>query len=76
MGAEHCIRGFHLWPGTKVIFSIDLKIRYNHFTLLYYKEELMGKGDRRSRRGKLFSRTYGNKRPRKKTNKPVVKSAA
>jgi 30S ribosomal protein S31 len=28
----------------------------------------MGKGDRRSRRGKLFLGTYGKKRPRKKKN--------
>lgn len=26
----------------------------------------MGKGDRRSRRGKLFRGTYGKRRPRKK----------
>jgi 30S ribosomal protein S31 len=29
----------------------------------------MGKGDRRTRRGKLFRKTYGKRRPRKK-NKP------
>ena len=27
----------------------------------------MGKGDRKTRRGKLFSKTYGNSRPRKAT---------
>ena len=27
----------------------------------------MGKGDRKTKRGKLFSKTYGNSRPRKAT---------
>ncbi|MBN1130625.1 MAG: 30S ribosomal protein THX [Chitinispirillaceae bacterium] len=35
----------------------------------------MGKGDRRSFRGKLFSRSYGVKRPRKKDKKGSVKAA-
>jgi ribosomal small subunit protein bTHX len=26
----------------------------------------MGKGDKRTKRGKIFSKSYGNKRPRKK----------
>ena len=29
----------------------------------------MGKGDRRTRRGKIFRGTYGKTRPRKKKNK-------
>jgi 30S ribosomal protein S31 len=41
----------------------------------YYKEDLMGKGDRRSRRGKLFRGTYGNKRPHKKEKNPAAKPA-
>lgn len=28
----------------------------------------MGKGDRKTKRGKLFSKTYGNSRPRKATS--------
>ena len=35
----------------------------------------MGKGDRRSRRGKLFRGTYGNKRPHKKEKNPAAKPA-
>ena len=33
----------------------------------------MGKGDRRSRRGKLFAKSYGKTRPRKATKKVVGK---
>jgi 30S ribosomal protein S31 len=33
----------------------------------------MGKGDKRSRRGKIFAGTYGKTRPRKKTKKVVNK---
>ena len=29
----------------------------------------MGKGDKRSRRGKIFAGTYGKTRPRKRTKK-------
>jgi 30S ribosomal protein S31 len=36
----------------------------------------MGKGDRRSRRGKLFRGTYGKKRPRKKVKKEAPKANA
>ena len=32
----------------------------------------MGKGDIKTRRGKLFSGSYGNTRPRKKVNKPLT----
>ncbi len=32
----------------------------------------MGKGDKRTRRGKLFAGTYGNKRPRKKVIKTTT----
>jgi 30S ribosomal protein S31 len=42
----------------------------------YLKGILMGKGDRRSLRGKLFRGTYGKKRPRKKTKKAAVKANA
>jgi 30S ribosomal protein S31 len=31
----------------------------------------MGKGDRRTRRGKIYRGTYGNTRPKKKTKKAV-----
>ena len=35
-----------------------------------FKEEIdMGKGDRRTKRGKLFRKSYGVKRPRKKKTK-------
>lgn len=30
----------------------------------------MGKGDRRTRRGKIFQGTYGKTRPKKKKKKP------
>jgi 30S ribosomal protein S31 len=33
------------------------------------RESAMGKGDQRTRRGKLFSGSYGKARPRKKTKK-------
>jgi 30S ribosomal protein S31 len=33
----------------------------------------MGKGDRRTRRGKLFRGSYGKKRPRKKKKDKKVK---
>jgi 30S ribosomal protein S31 len=36
----------------------------------------MGKGDRRSLRGKLFRGTYGKKRPRKKSKKAAAKPNA
>jgi 30S ribosomal protein S31 len=32
----------------------------------------MGKGDRRTRRGKIFKGTYGKSRPRKKRNKKIT----
>ena len=32
----------------------------------------MGKGDKRTKRGKLFKGTYGNSRPRKKSEKVVI----
>jgi ribosomal small subunit protein bTHX len=35
----------------------------------------MGKGDRRTLRGKLFTGTFGNKRPRKKDKKVAGKTA-
>ncbi len=34
----------------------------------------MGKGDRRSRRGKLFAGTFGKSRPKKKNTKSVQKT--
>ena len=34
----------------------------------------MGKGDRRTKRGKLFRKSYGVKRPRKKKKKPGKKN--
>ncbi|MCD6332277.1 MAG: 30S ribosomal protein THX [Bacteroidales bacterium] len=34
----------------------------------------MGKGDKKTRRGKLFSGTYGVRRPRKKTQSTPVKT--
>ena len=33
----------------------------------------MGKGDKRTKRGKIFSKSYGNKRPRKKKKKAEQK---
>jgi len=36
----------------------------------------MGKGDRKTRRGKLFKGTYGVRRPRKKDKKRVVTTSA
>lgn len=33
----------------------------------------MGKGDKRSRRGKIFAGTYGKTRPKKKIKKTVNK---
>ena len=39
----------------------------------------MGKGDRKTKRGKLFSKTYGNSRPRKATtatSAPTAPAAA
>ncbi|WP_299552856.1 30S ribosomal protein THX [Seonamhaeicola sp.] len=35
----------------------------------------MGKGDKKSRRGKITNGTYGVRRPRKKKVKTVVKKA-
>ena len=35
----------------------------------------MGKGDKRSKRGKIHIGTYGNKRKRKKAAKKVAKKA-
>ncbi|MFC4096268.1 30S ribosomal protein THX [Euzebyella saccharophila] len=32
----------------------------------------MGKGDKKSRRGKIANRSYGSKRPRKIKRKPTV----
>jgi 30S ribosomal protein S31 len=32
----------------------------------------MGKGDKRSRRGKIFAGTYGKSRPKKKNQKNVA----
>lgn len=39
------------------------------------QESIMGKGDKRSRRGKTFRGSYGNVRPHK-VRKAFVKSAA
>lgn len=36
----------------------------------------MGKGDKKSRRGKITNKTYGVRRPRKKRKAVVVKAAA
>ncbi len=36
----------------------------------------MGKGDKKTRRGKLFMGTYGVSRPKKTDSKPVVKPEA
>ncbi len=33
----------------------------------------MGKGDKKSRRGKIFAGSFGKTRPRKKNNKPATK---
>ncbi len=35
----------------------------------------MGKGDKKSRRGKIFARSYGNTRPKKKVKVPAKKRA-
>jgi len=35
----------------------------------------MGKGDKKSKRGKIILGSYGIKRPRKKPDKPVIKLA-
>jgi 30S ribosomal protein S31 len=35
----------------------------------------MGKGDKKSRRGKIILGSFGVRRPRKKTDKPEVKPA-
>ncbi|HUX59098.1 MAG TPA: 30S ribosomal protein THX [Bacteroidales bacterium] len=35
----------------------------------------MGKGDKKSRRGKIILGTFGVRRPRKKANKPEIKPA-
>ena len=32
----------------------------------------MGKGDKKSRKGKIFSGSYGNTRPKKKTGKRIM----
>ncbi len=34
----------------------------------------MGKGDKRTKRGKIFRNSYGAKRPRKKKKKPEKKA--
>jgi len=46
-----------LWGKRK---TVSIKI------LNYRRKEIMGKGDRRTRRGKLFRRTHGKRRPKKK----------
>jgi 30S ribosomal protein S31 len=35
----------------------------------------MGKGDRRTKRGKIHRGTYGNTRPKKKKRKPAAEAA-
>ncbi|MGH7514706.1 MAG: 30S ribosomal protein THX [Gemmatimonadales bacterium] len=35
----------------------------------------MGRGDRKSRRGKIFRHSYGNRRPRPRKKRVIVKSA-
>lgn len=51
----------------------------------FFEENNMGKGDRKTRRGKIYAASYGNKRPHSKrvvgtgaavAAKPVVKKAA
>jgi 30S ribosomal protein S31 len=36
----------------------------------------MGKGDKRTRRGKIFKKSYGKTRPKKKNTKPATETAA
>ncbi len=36
----------------------------------------MGKGDRRTRRGKIFRGSYGNRRPKKKRRKKAAAEAS
>jgi 30S ribosomal protein S31 len=36
----------------------------------------MGKGDKRTRRGKIFKGSYGKSRPKKKNTKPAAEKAA
>jgi 30S ribosomal protein S31 len=51
----------------------------------FFEENDMGKGDRKTRRGKIYAASYGNKRPHSKrvvgtgaavVAKPVAKKAA
>ncbi len=35
----------------------------------------MGKGDRRTRRGKIFRGSYGNRRPKKKRRKKAAEAS-
>jgi 30S ribosomal protein S31 len=42
----------------------------------FLESRLMGKGDRRSKRGKIFRGTYGKKRPKPQEERKKAKAAA
>ena len=54
-------------------YIINFAIR-NILTKHKYKLIIMGKGDKRTKRGKLFSGTYGKSRPRKKVKTTTTKT--
>jgi 30S ribosomal protein S31 len=65
-------------PSKEDGFKLFYRTFENHHSQCnqYSKGILMGKGDRRSLRGKLFRGSYGKKRPRKKAKKTAPKANA
>jgi 30S ribosomal protein S31 len=60
--------------GVKNYFIVILhrKIRANNIS----KEEFMGRGDKRTLKGKIFKGSFGKKRPRKKDKGTAAKTEA
>jgi 30S ribosomal protein S31 len=52
-----------------------LSIVARAFHQLHRERDIMGKGDKKTRRGKIFKGSYGKTRPHFPTKKPIVKRA-
>ena len=62
----------------QAIIRYERSSQQTHFGLfvnskLQEEKGFMGKGDKRTKKGKIFSKSYGVKRPRKKKKKPEQK---
>jgi len=62
-----------LAPIISVFVERTLDLTQTTYQKQQRSKEIMGKGDLRTRRGKIFRGTYGKTRPRKKRRKDVTK---